>query len=356
MPQQMIGPATRLPQSVHVGATEEVGLHIHLLNVEFARFDFVVHPLVAGVEATGVTTHRHQAFFFGHAHDFLGVFPAVGQGDFHLHMLASVQASQALCGVHLGGRAQNHSVHFRQGQAVSQIGGDVVDAIFICHFFGFFKITTDQRHHFHAIDIFDAVQMFDAESTCTRQGDFDGFTHVVLLQLWTELKACPAKLFNDVFKNGVAYSGVRGRYMVEAMSHFRQWPHDLPVFHVRHRTTRDQPHHQLNAFATRFTHVVDVRHGSASHGVVDHQVEPVVVPLTVDQARTRALQLVTHATCAPDVHVDVFVVALYRFANRLTKVETTLTTRHGVLHHVDREWNDGARPSALHGVLLAAHQ
>ena len=138
VPQQVVGPATRLAQGVHVGAAEKVGLHIHLLNVEFACFDFVMHPLMAGVEATGVTAHGDQAFFFGHARDLFRIFPAVGQGNFHLHVFASLQASQALCSVHLCRGTQNHGVHFGQSQAVGQVGGDVLDAVFVSDFFGFF--------------------------------------------------------------------------------------------------------------------------------------------------------------------------------------------------------------------------
>ena len=36
VPQQVVGPAAGLTGSVHVGAAEKVGLHIHLLNVQLA--------------------------------------------------------------------------------------------------------------------------------------------------------------------------------------------------------------------------------------------------------------------------------------------------------------------------------
>ena len=53
--------AARLAQRVHVGAAEEIGLHIHLLDVEFTGLDLLVHPLVAGVEAAGMATHSNQS-------------------------------------------------------------------------------------------------------------------------------------------------------------------------------------------------------------------------------------------------------------------------------------------------------
>jgi hypothetical protein len=46
MPQQMIGPAARLAMRVHVGTTEEIGLHIHLLDIKFAGQGSLVHPLM----------------------------------------------------------------------------------------------------------------------------------------------------------------------------------------------------------------------------------------------------------------------------------------------------------------------
>ena len=61
VPQQVVGPAARLAQGVHVGAPEEIGLHIQLLDVEFAGPDLLVHIQVAGVKAPSVAAHGHQA-------------------------------------------------------------------------------------------------------------------------------------------------------------------------------------------------------------------------------------------------------------------------------------------------------
>ena len=37
VPEQVVGPRARLAERVHVGAAEEVGLHVHLLDMEFVR-------------------------------------------------------------------------------------------------------------------------------------------------------------------------------------------------------------------------------------------------------------------------------------------------------------------------------
>ena len=181
VPQQMVGPAAGLAERVHVGAAEKVGLHIHLLDVEFARFDLVVHILVAGVEAAGVAAHGDQAAAFRQRHHVVRAFERVCQWDFDLHVFAGFQASQRLLGVHLGGGAQNHGIDFFERQALVQVSGDVANAVLGGGFSGFFQVTADQGDDFHAVNVFDAVQMFDAESTCASEGDFDGFSHVHFL-------------------------------------------------------------------------------------------------------------------------------------------------------------------------------
>jgi len=60
MPQQVIGPTARLAERVEVGAAEEIGLHVHLLDLQFAGGDLVVDPLMAGVEAPHVPSHRDE--------------------------------------------------------------------------------------------------------------------------------------------------------------------------------------------------------------------------------------------------------------------------------------------------------
>src|SRR6516164_5714930 len=51
-----------------------------------------------------------------------------------------------------------------------------------------------------------------------------------------------------------------------------------------------------------------------------------------------------HAAGAPDLDVEILGVASDRLADRLTERETARPRRHWVLHHVDREGYDLARP------------
>ena len=118
VPQQMVCPTARLTQGIHVGAAKEISLHIHLLNVEFASLDFVIHPLMARVESACVAAHRYFARFFGQANHFFGILPTVCQWNFNLYMLTRFQTSDRLRCVHLRWRAQNHGIDFGDRQAV----------------------------------------------------------------------------------------------------------------------------------------------------------------------------------------------------------------------------------------------
>ena len=76
-----------------------------------------------------------------------------------------------------GGGAQNNGVDFFQNQRLVWTGGDVGNAVFVGYFFGFGKLAVDQRDYVNAVDVFDAVQVFNAKGTCACQGDFDGFIY-----------------------------------------------------------------------------------------------------------------------------------------------------------------------------------
>ena len=54
VPQQMIGPRPRLACRIHILATEEICLHVHLLDRELTRLNPAVDPLVTGIETPNV--------------------------------------------------------------------------------------------------------------------------------------------------------------------------------------------------------------------------------------------------------------------------------------------------------------
>ncbi|MNG12791.1 hypothetical protein D3C84_964260 [compost metagenome] len=98
-------------------------------------------------------------------------------------MLAGLQALHRLRGVHLGRGAQDHRVHFRQRQRFGQIGGHVRDAILVGDFLGGLIAAANQRHHFHAVDQLDGVQMLDAEGAGASQRYLDGLAHCLFSRI-----------------------------------------------------------------------------------------------------------------------------------------------------------------------------
>ena len=93
---------------------------------------------MAGVETACVTAHGHQTGLLLQLDQFLAFFEHIAHGTFHFHMLACEQTGLGLCGMHLGGGAQNHRVHLFDGQALVQIRGDMANAVLLGDVFGFF--------------------------------------------------------------------------------------------------------------------------------------------------------------------------------------------------------------------------
>ena len=72
-------------------------------------------------------------------------------------------------------------------------------------------------------------------------------------------------------------------------------------------------------------------------GIADQLVKEIVVKSAVDQAGTRALQLMAHAPRAPNLNLQVLVIAFNGFADRLAEIEAALTARYGVRVIPDRQ-------------------
>src|SRR5215468_3086584 len=151
-----------------------------------------------------------------------------------------------------------------------------------------------------------------------------------------------------VLQDQMADGGVARRHVVESVPHRRL----LAAPEIAHRAARDQPHHELDALAAGFAHIFEMRHLRQAIGIVDQPVQESLVPLLVDQAGARALQLVAHAASAPDLHIERLVIGLDRLADRLPQHEAAPSRRRRILHDVDRERDHRTRP----GLRLAEHQ
>src|SRR5580704_12192170 len=73
VPEQMVRPTARLAGRVHIGPSEEVRLHIHLLDLELAGLDALVDPLMARIKAPRMAGHDDQSGFFLRLQNALGI-------------------------------------------------------------------------------------------------------------------------------------------------------------------------------------------------------------------------------------------------------------------------------------------
>jgi hypothetical protein len=167
----VIGPAPRLPGGVHVGAAEEVRLHVHLLDGQLAGQDAAAHPLVGGVEPAGMPDHADLAGFLLYPLDLLRVRPAVGDRDLDLHVLARAHRGDGLTGVQLRRRAQDNGVHVVTREHLIEIGRRDGNAIFARDSLGLLDAPADHGGDGHAVDVRQAVEVLDAERPCAGERD-----------------------------------------------------------------------------------------------------------------------------------------------------------------------------------------
>ena len=152
MPEQVIRPASRLAFGVDVPATEEIGLHVHLLDVEFAGFYPLPDPLVAGIEPSRVPCHGHQPRLFLHPDQPLGVGQRIGHGDLHLHVLAGAHALFGLVRVHLRGRGKDRGFDPRLLEALGEVRGPVGDSELPGDRFGRIRRAAGEGDDLHAVN------------------------------------------------------------------------------------------------------------------------------------------------------------------------------------------------------------
>jgi hypothetical protein len=156
----------RLAEGVRVRAAEEIRLHVHLLNLELALDDSLMNPLVRRIEAARVADHANESCFLLCLGDSLRVRQTVGERDLDLHVLACAQASDALRGMHLRRRAENHRIDVFARERLVEIRGDVLDAEFGGDAAGLLELATDERNDLDAIDLLQRLEVFDPE--CAR--------------------------------------------------------------------------------------------------------------------------------------------------------------------------------------------
>ena len=151
-----------------------------------------------------------------------------------------------------------------------------------------------------------------------------------------------------LLQNQVTDRRVRSRYMVKAVGDSGLGT----TSHIGHGTPRDQPHHHLNPLRAGFAYVVDMRQLCQPGRVGDQAVQKGVVEFLVDQPRTRALQLVAHATGAPDLDIERLFVLLQSARDGTPQIETAPPRWNRVLNDVHSLRNHRTRP----GLRLTAQK
>ena len=92
-------------------------------------------------------------------------------------MLAGAKALDGLGGVHLSGRRENDSVEFWQLQGIRKLGCRMAHTIFRRRILCLVELTPDERDYLDVADLFNCVEVLEAEGASAGQRGLDGFCH-----------------------------------------------------------------------------------------------------------------------------------------------------------------------------------
>ena len=171
MPKQMIRPTPRFAIRVGIGASEEIGLRVHLLNLEFPGDDAVVHPLVRGVEPSHMIHHGNDTGLLLQCNQRLRVREIVRHGNLDHHVLAGSHHPARLLRVDRRRRGQNGRFHTRLCQGLIEVQRDMRNTARFSHRFHGFLYAPADGNHFDVVDPFDRVQVLVRESAFANHAD-----------------------------------------------------------------------------------------------------------------------------------------------------------------------------------------
>jgi hypothetical protein len=178
VPQQVVGPRPRLAGRVHVGAAEEVGLDVHLLDVQLAGLDAAVDPLVAGVEAAHVAGHGDHAGLLLEADQPLGVGRRVGDGDLDQHVFPRAHALLGLFGVDLGRAGDDDGLEAGLLQGLAEVGRPVRDVPLLGELLRAGRPAAGQRDDLDSGNVLQSLHVAGAERTTPGKSDLH-VTHMM---------------------------------------------------------------------------------------------------------------------------------------------------------------------------------
>jgi hypothetical protein len=151
VPQEIVGPTSRLTQGIRVGASKEIRLYVHLLDGEFVPHDALMDPLVRRIEPARMSHHARKASLLGPCRDRERVAPTVGEGNLYLDMLSRVHGGEGLTGVELGGSGQDDRVDAVVTKYIVQLVRGERRTIGLSYFLGLFEATTDDARYLDAV-------------------------------------------------------------------------------------------------------------------------------------------------------------------------------------------------------------
>ncbi len=127
---------------------------------------------MAGIKAPHMAAHGDDAGLLGDLHQRFGVFDAVGDRNFHQHMLAGAHHLLALAEMHLGRRGEDHRVGALD--AFRKVAGVMRNAVFFRDLGGRILIAADQRGDFDVGNALERIEMLLAERALTGDADLHG--------------------------------------------------------------------------------------------------------------------------------------------------------------------------------------
>ena len=174
VPEEVVGPGARFAPRIRVGAAEEVGLDVHLLDRELTGRDPLVDELVARVEAADVARHRDAAAAGLGVDDRLRAGEAVGERDLDEHVLAGVEAGHGLIRVHLRRRGEDHGVDLVERQRLVEISERSGDPVLGGERGADLGSAVDDGHHLGVVDRSERVEMLGTECAATGECELHG--------------------------------------------------------------------------------------------------------------------------------------------------------------------------------------
>ena len=180
MPQQVIGPGTRLARGRGVGPAKQAEETDHVLDLEFTLRHAAPHLLYGGKVTHGVRHHQPPVHFPGEPGDALCLVKGQRHGDLHEHVLAGLQCRFRLVCMKCIRRGNGNRIEFRVAQGIAQVQGMVLEPPARSKLRARLHAPADQPGRMHVIDFAERFHVLFGDGAISNQADVhfttSGFT------------------------------------------------------------------------------------------------------------------------------------------------------------------------------------